>query len=156
MKAYPKKTLKIYHSKTQTRIRTVMYLSMKKLMEKIDATENEEDWIEFIKRSTKEAEEHIEKHRIPCWIEVHRRTRWRMARRFVLNEFLKMAETQEKTKYDLTNNNSWMSEAKNAKKGKTMKKTSQRYGRVFRAEKRKLFFERFVPNLSHRKHPVLP
>ena len=27
--------------------------------EEIDATENEEDWIEYIKRSTKEAEEHM-------------------------------------------------------------------------------------------------
>ena len=29
--------------------------------EEIDATENEEDWIAYIKRSTKEAEEHMEK-----------------------------------------------------------------------------------------------
>ena len=29
--------------------------------EEIDATENEEDWIEYIKRSTKEAEEHMER-----------------------------------------------------------------------------------------------
>ena len=49
--------------------------------EEKDATENEEDWIEFIKRSTKEAEERMAKHKIPCWIEVHRRTKWRMARR---------------------------------------------------------------------------
>ena len=49
--------------------------------EEIDATENEEDWVEFIKRSTKEAEEHMEKYKISCWIEVHRRTTWRMARR---------------------------------------------------------------------------
>ena len=28
-----------------------------------------------------------------------------------LNEFLKTDETKEKTKYDLTNNNSWMTEA---------------------------------------------
>ena len=34
--------------------------------EEIDATENEEDWIEFIKRSTKEAEEHMKKYKIPC------------------------------------------------------------------------------------------
>ena len=51
--------------------------------EEIDATENEEDWFEFIKRSTKEAEEHMETYKIPCWIEVHRRTEWRMARRIV-------------------------------------------------------------------------
>ena len=29
--------------------------------EAIDATEKEEDWIEYIKRSTKEAEEHMKK-----------------------------------------------------------------------------------------------
>ena len=51
--------------------------------EEIDATEKEEDLIEYIKRSTKEAEEHVDKHKIPCWIEVHRRTKWRMARRIV-------------------------------------------------------------------------
>ena len=33
--------------------------------EEIDATENEEDWIEYIKRSTKEAEEHKEKTKNP-------------------------------------------------------------------------------------------
>ena len=49
--------------------------------EEIDATENEEDWIENIKRSTKEAEEKMEKQKIPCWIETHRRLKWRMARR---------------------------------------------------------------------------
>ena len=51
--------------------------------EEIDATEHEEDWIEYIKRSTKEAEEHMEKQKIPCWIETHRRLKWRMARRIV-------------------------------------------------------------------------
>ena len=35
------------------------------------------------KEATKEAEEHMEKYKIPCWIEVHRRTKWRMARRIV-------------------------------------------------------------------------
>ena len=48
--------------------------------EEIDSTENEEDWIEYIKRSTKEAEEHLQKQKIPCWIETHRRLKWRMAR----------------------------------------------------------------------------
>ena len=51
--------------------------------EEIDETENEEDWVSFIKRSTEEAEQHMEKHKLPCWIEVHRRTKWRMARRIV-------------------------------------------------------------------------
>ena len=51
--------------------------------EEIDTTEKEEDWIEYIKISTKEAEEHVEKHKIPCWIEIHRRLKWRMTRRIV-------------------------------------------------------------------------
>ena len=51
--------------------------------EEIDATEDEEDWIEYIKRSTNEGEEHLQKHKIPCWIETHRRLKWRMARRIV-------------------------------------------------------------------------
>ena len=51
--------------------------------EAIDTTEKEEDWIEYIKRSTKEAEEHMKKMKIPCWIETHRRLKWRMARRIV-------------------------------------------------------------------------
>ena len=40
--------------------------------EEIDATENEEDWIEYIKRSTKESEELMKKMQIPCWIETHK------------------------------------------------------------------------------------
>ena len=51
--------------------------------EEIDATEKEEDWIEYIKISTKEAEEHMEKYKIRCWIEIHRRLKWRMTRRIV-------------------------------------------------------------------------
>ena len=51
--------------------------------EEIDTTENEEDWIEYIKRSTKEVEKHMQKHKIPRWIEIHRRLKWRMARRIV-------------------------------------------------------------------------
>ena len=41
----------------------------------------EEDWIEYVKRSTKEAEEHMTKRKIPCWIEAQRRMKWRMALR---------------------------------------------------------------------------
>ena len=51
--------------------------------EEIDATDYEEDWIEYIKRSAKEAEEHMEKQNIQCWIETHRRQKWRMARRII-------------------------------------------------------------------------
>ena len=53
----------------------------KNIDEAIDTTEKEEEWIEFIKRSTKEAEEHMKQKKIPCWIETHRRLKWRMARR---------------------------------------------------------------------------
>ena len=51
--------------------------------EEIDATDKEEEWIAFIKRSTEEAEQHMKKHKLPCWIEVHKRTKWRMARRII-------------------------------------------------------------------------
>ena len=43
--------------------------------------EKEEEWIELIKRSSKESEEHLKKTNIPCWIEAHRRMKWRMAMR---------------------------------------------------------------------------
>ena len=52
--------------------------------EAIDTTEKEEEWIEFVKRSTKEAEEYMKKMKIPCWIETHRILKWRMARRIAL------------------------------------------------------------------------
>ena len=51
--------------------------------EEIDATENEEEWFEYIKRSTREADENMKKHNLKCWIEVHRRQKWRMARRII-------------------------------------------------------------------------
>ena len=40
--------------------------------EAIDTTEKEEDWIEYIKRSTKEAEAHMKNMKIPCWIETQK------------------------------------------------------------------------------------
>ena len=49
--------------------------------EAIDTTEKEEDWIEYIKRSTKKAEEYMKKMKIHCWVETHRRLKWRMASR---------------------------------------------------------------------------
>ena len=51
--------------------------------EETDATDNEEEWVEIIKRSTKDAEENMKKHKLPCWIEIHKRTKWRMARRII-------------------------------------------------------------------------
>ena len=38
-------------------------------------------WIEYIKRSTREAEEQMKKANIPCWIEARRRMKWIMAMR---------------------------------------------------------------------------
>ena len=128
----------------------------KDIDEEIDTTEKEEDWFEYIKRSTKEAEEHMKKMKIPCWIETHRRLKWRMARRSVslpeeswtkkifdwdpgldnkiktrrpvgrpkrrweddINEFFKPDETKGREKYDLTNNNSCMTEAEKCKEWK--------------------------------------
>ena len=50
--------------------------------EEIDKGEIEEkDRVEYIKRSTKEAEEHMMKTKIACWIEAHRRMKWRLALR---------------------------------------------------------------------------
>ena len=41
----------------------------------------QEDWIEYRKRSTAEAEERMNAAKIPCWIETHRRMKWRLAMR---------------------------------------------------------------------------
>ena len=105
--------------------------------------------IEYIRRSTKEAEEHMKEMKILCRIETHRRLKWGMARRIVSlpesgpKKFAtdnldlttkskledrwedpnedgrttstspqKPDETKGKEKYDLTNNNCWMTEAK--------------------------------------------
>ena len=41
--------------------------------EELDTAEiEEEDWVEYTKRSTKEAEEQMRAAQIPCWIEPHR------------------------------------------------------------------------------------
>ena len=50
--------------------------------EEIDTAEiEEEDWIEYIKRSTDEAMERMKTAKIQCWIKVHRRMKWRLAMR---------------------------------------------------------------------------
>ena len=43
-----------------------------------------------------------------------------------INEFIKPEETKERIKYDLTNNNNWVMEAKNTKNGKKKKKVYQK------------------------------
>ena len=65
------------------KIKIATCLSRKMPMKKSTPRKNEEDWIEYIRRSTKEAEEHMENHKIKCWTEVHRRQKWRMARRMI-------------------------------------------------------------------------
>ena len=70
--------------------------------------------MKYIKRSTKEAEEHMKKMKTPCWIETHRRLKWRVAsnkiktRRAIgrpkrrweddINEFLKTRRDKGKRK----------------------------------------------------------
>ena len=39
----------------------------------------EEDWIEYMKRSTATAVEKMKAVKIPCWVETHRRMKWRLA-----------------------------------------------------------------------------
>ena len=83
MKTCPIKKKKRAQIKIQTKTQDSHVSFQEEVDQEIDATENEEDWIEYIKRSTKEAEEHMEKHKITCWIETHRRQKWRMARRII-------------------------------------------------------------------------
>ena len=50
--------------------------------DEIDTTEiKEEDWIEYIARSTDEAIDKMEDAKIMCWIKTHKRMKWRMALR---------------------------------------------------------------------------
>ena len=50
--------------------------------DEIDTGEvDEEDWIEYMKRSTAGAVERIKAAKISCWIETHRRMKWRLAMR---------------------------------------------------------------------------
>ena len=50
--------------------------------EEIDAEEiKEEDWVEYIKRSTNEATEKMEYEKIRCWKMTQRKMKWRLAMR---------------------------------------------------------------------------
>ena len=52
--------------------------------EEIDTAEiEEEDWIEYMKRSTDEAMERMKTAKIHCWIKTRRRMKWRLAMRIV-------------------------------------------------------------------------
>ena len=50
--------------------------------EEIDTTENEEeDWVDYIKRSTNEAIEKMGNEKIRCWNKTHKKMKWRLAMR---------------------------------------------------------------------------
>ena len=50
--------------------------------EEIDAAEiEEEDWVEYIERSTNEAMEKMENEKIRCWSMTQRKMKWRLAMR---------------------------------------------------------------------------
>ena len=50
--------------------------------EEIDTTEiEEEDWVDYIKRSTNEAIEKMGNEKIRCWNKTHKKLKWRLALR---------------------------------------------------------------------------
>ena len=50
--------------------------------EEIDTTSiEEEDWIDYIKRSTEEAMEKVESAKIRCWTKIHKKMKWKLALR---------------------------------------------------------------------------
>ena len=49
--------------------------------EDIDTTEIEEDWIEYLQRSTRPAQEKMRTVNIPCWIVTHKKMKWTLAMR---------------------------------------------------------------------------
>ena len=52
------------------------------LTRKIDTTViEEEDWIEYIKRSTEDAMEKMERAKIRCWNRTHKQMKWKLALR---------------------------------------------------------------------------
>ena len=55
--------------------------------EEIDAAEiEEEDWVEYIKRSTNEAMEKMENEKIRCWKMTQRKMKWRLAMRIATSQ----------------------------------------------------------------------
>ena len=55
---------------------------VKETDEEIDTAEiQEEEWIEYMKRSTATAIERMKAAKIQCWIETHRRMKWRLTLR---------------------------------------------------------------------------
>ena len=55
--------------------------------EEIDAAEiEEEEWVEYIKRSTTEAMEKMENEKIRCWKLTQRKMTWRLAMRIATSQ----------------------------------------------------------------------
>ena len=138
--------------KVPTKTKTAMYLSKKTTTKKLTIQKRKKNGLNTSKEVPKRPKIHgnIE---ITCWIEAHRRLKWRMARRIAflpketwtsknfdrhpgfgykvktrrlagrpkrrweddINEFMRSGETKDERKYDLMNNSSWMTEAKNYK-----------------------------------------
>ena len=67
--------------------------------ERDTAVIEEEDWIEYMKRSTDEAIEQMKTTKIQCWIKTHRKMKWRLAMR--IDWVVKAAEwkPERNTKY---------------------------------------------------------
>ena len=79
--APPRKIQKKGENRAQLVAKTVVSLFMKTDEENDKGEVEGEDWIEYIKTRTKEAEEHLAKTRITCWIEAHRKMKWKKALR---------------------------------------------------------------------------
>ena len=67
---------------TQIATKTATFPCMKDTDEEIFTSKiEEEDWTEYRKRSTATAVEKTKAAKIPCWIDTHRRLKWRLAMR---------------------------------------------------------------------------
>ena len=62
-------------NKAQTKTKTVMYHSMKMKTKKLTNAKQQKTGLNSSYEGTREAEEHMKKTNIPCWIETHRRMR---------------------------------------------------------------------------------
>ena len=124
--------------------------------EEIDTAEiEEEDWINYMKRSTVEAMERMKTAKIQCWIKTHRRMKWRLATRIAslpeerwvmkaagwkptellgrpkkrwedeINDFLRPERTEDEISNVERNNNEWIKTAKDQEGWKKMETSSQ-------------------------------
>ena len=89
--------------------------------EEIDNSDKEEEWIEFIKRSTKEAQEHMKKMNIPCLIETHRKWsgRWHWESH--------PSQEKEKTKKEMGRRHQWILQARRNRRSKRQRLEEQQH-----------------------------